>query len=91
MKLLIFILPLLTHAFDTSLLEYYGSDHTEAQFTLSAYVIIEQKSPPSHAQVDPQIASQLRYMLGLMRSRAIVAAALYPKWSYVITEVKVRF
>ena len=88
MKLLIFILPLLTHAFDTSLLEYYGSDHTEAQFTLSAYVIIEQKSPPSHAQVDPQIASQLRYMLGLMRSRAIVAAALYPKWSYVITEVK---
>lgn len=90
--LIAFILTLLSfapaHAFDTSLLEYFGSDHSEAQFTLSSYIIIEQKTPPTKVQADPQIAAQLRYMLGLMRSRASEAAALYPKWSSVITEVK---
>ena len=90
--LLIFILPFLSfqqaQAVNSSLFEYYGSDHTEAQFALSLYVIIEQKNPPTNAQVNPQITSQLRYMLGLMRSRTKEAAALYPKWTHVITEVK---
>lgn len=89
--LIVFILTLLSYgarAYDSSLLEYYGSDHSEARFTLSAYVIIEQKTPPTKAQTEQQIASQLRYMLGLMRSRTNEAAALYPKWSSTITETK---
>lgn len=90
--LISFVLTLLSapqiKAYDTSLLEYFGSDHSEAQFTLSSYVLIEQKTIPTKAQVDVQIASQLRYMLGLMRSRTNEAAALYPKWSSAVTEVK---
>ena len=73
---------------DRSLFEYYGSDHAEAQFTISGYVLLEQKSAPTKMQVDPQIRAQLRYMLGLMRSRANDAAALYPKWTSTIKNVK---
>lgn len=70
-----------------SLLEYYGHDHSEAHVNLSGYVIIEQATAPLKSHIDPVIAIQMRYMLGLMRSRSLHAAALYPKWSSTITEI----
>ncbi|AGH95462.1 hypothetical protein [Pseudobdellovibrio exovorus] len=70
------------------LYEHYGYDNTEAEFTLDSTVILEQASAPTRSQVDSQIRSQMRYMLGLMRSSETQAAALYPKWDFNITETK---
>ena len=66
--------------------EYYGSDHHEAEFTIIGFVVIEQKTPPTTAQVDSALRKQMRFMLGLMRSRTSQAAALYPKWDFHILE-----
>ena len=94
--LIVLILALLTFqntqaselSYDPSLLEYYGSDHNEAEVAFTGYLVIEQATPPTRSQVDPSLSMQLRYMLGLMRSRLQSSAALYPKWTYTITEVK---
>ncbi len=89
-----------THAsglsYERSLLEYFGSDNEEAQIEIAGYVVLNvvpnqatsQTTTPTRAQIDPVIALQMRYMLGVMRSRATQAAALYPKWSYTVTEIK---
>lgn len=89
LSLLLFLLTFQqASAYDKSLLEYYGADHTEAEINITGYVVSEQNSPPTKAQVDPLIRLQMRYALGLMRSREHRAAALYPKWTFSILETK---
>jgi hypothetical protein len=68
--------------------EYYGKDHHEAEFTIIGYVVLEQKTPPTTSQVDSALRKQMRFMLGLMRSRTAQAAAVYPKWDFHILERK---
>lgn len=68
--------------------EYFGADNNEAEFTLPLQLKFVQTVAPTKISVDPQVRSQLRFMLGLMRSREKTAAALYPKWSYTVTEIK---
>lgn len=70
------------------LYEHFGVDNTEAEFSIDGTLIMEQAAAPTRAQADVQIRSQMRYMLGLMRSRETQAAALYPKWDYTISETK---
>lgn len=77
-----------SYAYDHSLLEYYGADHTESEVTIKGTVLMEQATEPTKIQADPLIRMQMRYMLGLMRSRETKAAALYPKWSFSLTEIK---
>lgn len=88
----VFLLLLLScqnaNAYDRSLLEYYGADHTEAEINIVGFIVIDQTSAPTKAQIDPLIRMQMRYMLGLMRSRKQQAAALYPKWTFDILETK---
>lgn len=68
-------------------LEYYGGDHSEAEFHIVGLLHIVQKTPPQEKQIDASLRQQLRFMLGLMRSREEHAAALYPKWDYHVLEV----
>lgn len=70
------------------LFEHYGADNSEAEFTLNLQLNMRQSAAPTRSQADPQIRAQMRYMLGLMRSREKYAAALYPKWTYTIDETK---
>lgn len=70
------------------LTEYYGADHNEASFTISGVVVVNMKKEPLRENVEPLIRQQMRYMLGLMRSRTPVAAALYPKWNFSTQSVK---
>lgn len=76
------------NAYDRSLLEYYGADHSEAEINITGFIVVDQTSAPTKIQVDPLIRMQMRYMLGLMRSREHQAAALYPKWAFDILETK---
>ena len=69
-------------------LEYFGADHNEAEFSIIGYVTINQAAAPTKDQIDLNIRKQMRYMLGLMRSRSEVAAALYPKWTIAPIETK---
>lgn len=66
--------------------EYFGADTNEADIELDLKLVIYQNPVPSAAQIDSNVRKQMRYMLGLMRSRAENAAALYPKWNYHVTE-----
>lgn len=68
--------------------EYYGADHSEAQFTIAGQLIVNQAKEPTREQVDPLIRQQMRFMLGLMRSREAFPAALYPKWTFSTSAVK---
>ncbi len=68
--------------------EYYGADHNEAEFNLIGLVTVIQTKEPTRENVEPLIRSQMRYMLGLMRSREVNAAALYPKWNFSTLSVK---
>lgn len=74
--------------YQNSLYEHYGVDHTEATFTLNAKATMTQSAQPTRDQIDRHIRTQMRYMLGLMRSREVQAAALYPRWTYDIVEIK---
>lgn len=67
-------------------LEYFGSDHTEAEFSIVGNLRIHLAGQPNKDQLDTVIRAQMRYMLGLMRSREKQAAALYPKWSFTTLE-----
>lgn len=67
--------------------KYYGADHSEANFSFVGKILLEQRSEPSRSQVDTALRKQLRYMLGLMRSRAAQAAALYPQWDFKVLEI----
>lgn len=71
-------------------LEYYGADHGEAEFTILGEVRVHQASVPTREQVDPIIRKQMRYMLGLMRSRKADAAALYPKFTFSTLSVQTK-
>ena len=68
--------------------EYYAADRNEAEFSFTGYVTVNQSKEPTRVQIDPLIRRQMRYMLGLMRSREKTAAALYPKWNFSTLEVK---
>lgn len=70
------------------LYEHYGVNHNEATFTLNATATLAQAAAPTRAQIDSHIRNQMRYMLGLMRSREAQAAALYPRWTYDVVETK---
>ncbi|MBY0555365.1 hypothetical protein K2P97_12605 [bacterium] len=67
-------------------LEYFGADHTEAEFSIVGQLRIHLANQPTKDQLDTVIRAQMRYMLGLMRSREKTAAALYPKWSFTTLE-----
>lgn len=88
----VLLLSLLTfenaNAYDKSLLEYYGADHSEAEINIIGFIVVDQTGAPTKSQLDPLIRLQMRYMLGLMRSREQQAAALYPKWTFSILETK---
>ena len=71
-----------------SLTEYFGTDHSEAEFTIQGQLKVNQTKEPTREQVDPMIRQQMRYMLGLMRSREAFSAALYPKWTFSTTAVR---
>jgi hypothetical protein len=71
---------------DNSYLEYFGADHTEAEFSIVGQLRIEVSNEPTKSQLDTVIRAQMRYMLGLMRSREKTAAAIYPKWSFTALE-----
>ncbi|MGZ3692072.1 MAG: hypothetical protein ACXVAX_11255, partial [Pseudobdellovibrio sp.] len=68
-------------------LEYFSVDNGEAQFTIDGQLKVNQTTAPTRDQVDPLIRKQMRFMFGLMRSREITAAALYPKFTYTISNV----
>jgi hypothetical protein len=74
--------------FDDGNQEYFGADHNEASMTIPGVLIVNQAPQPTAAYIDGQVRSQMRYMLGLMRSREHQAAALYPKWTYKVSEIK---
>jgi hypothetical protein len=71
---------------DKSLFEYYGTDHSEAEFSIVGHLRIHLKDQPNNDQLDRVVRAQMRYMLGLMRSREKTAAAIYPKWSFKTIE-----
>lgn len=71
---------------DNSNLEYFGSDHNEAEFSIEGQLRIHLAGQPSKDQLDTVIRAQMRYMLGIMRSREKTAAALYPKWTFTTLE-----
>ena len=76
-----------TQNFDTRL-EYFSVDNGEAEFTIPGEVRVNQAVAPTRDQVDPIIRKQMRFMFGLMRSRELSPAALYPKFSFTTTAVQ---
>lgn len=69
-------------------LDYFGADHNEADIELNLKVQLSSAQTPNSNQIDGAVRAQLRYMLGLMRSRTSQAAALYPKWRTTVGEKK---
>ncbi|MEQ1723601.1 MAG: hypothetical protein ABL930_10525 [Pseudobdellovibrio sp.] len=88
LSLLLFLLTFqnANAALNNSDLEYFGADHTEAEFSIVGQLRIEVPGEPTKNQLDVVIRAQMRYMLGLMRSREKTAAAIYPKWSFTTLE-----
>lgn len=92
--LLVYLLSLVLFLFtfqrsqaDETFFEYYGAKQNEAQFTIQGQLIVSQTKEPTRDQVDPLIRKQMKYMLGLMRSREATAAALYPSWTFTTVGV----
>ena len=69
-------------------IEYFGADHGEAEFNIIGEVRMTLSTVPTKDQADPVIRKQMRYMLGLMRSRKTNAAALYPKFTFSTLSVQ---
>src|SRR5437868_267548 len=68
--------------------EYFGADNNEAEFSLPLQLTLNQAATPTKVAIDLMVREQMRFMFGLMRSRSNVAAALYPKWSYTVSEIR---